>query len=543
MIALLFLWGLTRARRRHRPHPNRGPRFDGPHHPPRRPAGRRFLLASSLASLVMLCGPRAQALPPERDPVRTVTIVVDDQVSLRSSPRAGAPVSAVLSRGDLLELRGEEPGFLKVYDHQRERPGFVRPSQVRVHKLDAAGAAELKTIALFLRDQQGMEALGTSYALLARELHTDELEPGHGDPLDDAIAQMTDRLAARASRRWSTPQQNLADQLEAVRARGIRFVPREIAGQVILCTDGAAETRALRDGDANEAARAVLLLTQSRCGDDTAPPAKQGEWHAWRLDLLGSLEPHLLRPELAARVRLREAESWAFLAGQAARARDLPHASDAAEHALDRLLGVDRAALPEEAQVTYDEVAVRVSAARHAQDTQENPLAEAASSQPQLTFAAMDDGRTCLTLRAARAREAKQGAVVLEHCSYAVPWPSTARVSPHGDAVALVVSPTPTWTELWLLRRGARGAWALEVLPPAAIDPGVGAIELAGFTPDSRSIMVAREAMVQGKLVRQFEVRALKNLALVAHADAAGRLRAFARYAAGDWKSKSVALR
>ena len=62
-----------------------------------------------------------------------VALVADDGTQLKAAPRASAAIQARLSRGDWLEIRGEAPGWLKVYDRRRERPGYVRPSEVRVH--------------------------------------------------------------------------------------------------------------------------------------------------------------------------------------------------------------------------------------------------------------------------------------------------------------------------------------------------------------------------------------------------------------------------
>ena len=73
-----------------------------------------------------------------------VALVAEDPAVLRNAPANDAPAQATLWRGDWLEVRGESAGFLRVYDHRRERPGYVRPSQVRVYRLDdgeRAGAA------------------------------------------------------------------------------------------------------------------------------------------------------------------------------------------------------------------------------------------------------------------------------------------------------------------------------------------------------------------------------------------------------------------
>ena len=52
-----------------------------------------------------------------------VALVADDGTALRSAADDSAPAQAMLYRGDWLEVRGEAPGFLKVWDHRHERPG------------------------------------------------------------------------------------------------------------------------------------------------------------------------------------------------------------------------------------------------------------------------------------------------------------------------------------------------------------------------------------------------------------------------------------
>ena len=161
-----------------------------------------------------------------------LAIVVDAAIPLRASARGAAPVQAQLARGDLLELRGAVPGYLRVYDHRRERPGFVRPAQVRRYPRGPAAVPELTAVALFLRDQPGSEELGIAYATLARSLGAvapspsasdagvdARAAPSKGDPLDDAIAAMTDRLARRASQTRAVPDPSLAVALESLLCR------------------------------------------------------------------------------------------------------------------------------------------------------------------------------------------------------------------------------------------------------------------------------------------------------------------------------------
>jgi len=65
--------------------------------------------------------------------VGQIAIVNSDQVTLRAAPSAQAAQQAVLWQGDSLEVRGRRNDYLQVWDHRRERGGFVRSTQVRLH--------------------------------------------------------------------------------------------------------------------------------------------------------------------------------------------------------------------------------------------------------------------------------------------------------------------------------------------------------------------------------------------------------------------------
>src|SRR5450755_4383569 len=73
----------------------------------------------------------------------TTVIVTQDQAPLRAAARDSAQQQVVLWQGDTLEVRGQRLDFLQVYDHRRERAGYVRASQVRTLPLQADSAADL----------------------------------------------------------------------------------------------------------------------------------------------------------------------------------------------------------------------------------------------------------------------------------------------------------------------------------------------------------------------------------------------------------------
>src|SRR5437867_11386040 len=116
---------------------------------------RRALLAAGVALAL-----QARAAPT----APTLAIVVQDQAALRAAPRASAAQQAVLWQGDALELRGQRFDHLQVYDHRRERAGYVHASQLRRVSLATTEAPDLLAVLRFLRETPGSEALGIAYA-------------------------------------------------------------------------------------------------------------------------------------------------------------------------------------------------------------------------------------------------------------------------------------------------------------------------------------------------------------------------------------------
>ena len=120
------------------------------------------------------------------------------------------------------------------------------------------------------------------------------------------------------------------------------------------------------------------------------------------------------------------------------------------------------------------------------------PAAKSPQRGLELMLAAGKPGESCVRVSAGRKQLA-------EHCTYGVVWPGSLRASPRGDAVTFAVSSLPGWCELVLLRR-AGATWSAETLAPAAVDPELGYVELAGWSPDGARLLVAREARMTGPL-------------------------------------------
>jgi hypothetical protein len=274
--------------------------------------------------------------------VMLVALVAEDPAVLRNAPRDTAPAEASLWRGDWLEVRGETAGFLRVYDHRRERPGYVRPAQVRVYSLDPAAAPELAAVVRFLRDATGYESLGIGYAALALRA----APAGAADTeILAAIGTMADRLARRASARRSDARDaTLAAHVEVAESYGVKFKVVEALGgrgdpaRTRLCYDGEAWAEVLAAPSALplERARAALFLAGARCADaGTLSPAEERALNDQRIQALETVDfptASSIPASLLGRVRLRLAEALSWRAFDDARqgAADAAARSEAA---------------------------------------------------------------------------------------------------------------------------------------------------------------------------------------------------------------------
>jgi hypothetical protein len=482
--------------------------------------------------------------------VLLVALVADDGTALRSAADDAAPAQAMLYRGDWLEVRGEAPGFLKVWDHRRERPGYVRPGAVRVHRAEEAAADELRAVVRFVRDAAGMESLGVGYAALYMKVApaTRRQQPEWAEVLG-AIGTMADRLGRRAmatpSRSRAAADATLAGQLGVLDSYGVRFLRFERGDRTVVCYDGDAFARllALRVAPAEERARAALALTRRACLDPAASPAHRRAWNQARLDVLAGLDVlEAARDGIgrlsAHRLRLRAVDALAEKAHDEAVAGRAEAAARAAAEAMRRLVLVDRGELAPEDRPGHDEAALRASAVR--------ALAELPLSAPPRPGAALRvemapgrPGETCVRLRTAGKPDT---APALERCTFGVVFPASLTWAPGGRTAALSVAPVPAWTELWILRADAA---RVDVLPPALGAPGddIGHAEVAGFSPDGRRVLVARAFRVSGRLGRRFEVLAPDSIAVERWAGTPDRLQAFKRWASPAWRKTTLAAR
>ncbi|MES2933144.1 MAG: hypothetical protein V4805_06620 [Pseudomonadota bacterium] len=464
--------------------------------------------------------------------IALLAIVTLDQASLRAAPRDAAQQQAVLWQGDSLEIRGQKADYLQVYDHRRERAGYIKASQVRLVSLQADDAQEALAVVRFLRDTPGAEALGISYtAAFLKAAPASAIGP----EAFDALGSMAERLARRASSR--KPKQDdgvVAAHLEVVAQYGVNIHGYERDGRMRLCYDGEAFRRVLALNASNEQkARAALALTRQDCIDPAMRPSERNSLDLWRAEVLDKVTLTDVPEYLKNRLHMRRAGVWSSIAYQRTRKGDAA-AEAAAQRALQELAGVNKTELTDEDGAAYSDAAMRVGATRWAAET-------AVAAKPGLNIVTSpgQPGETCVAL--IDAAHPAQNPLV-KRCSYGVVWTASARANAGNTALSLAVQPMDGWRELWLFHQGSNG-WIIDVLPPAISDPDLGYVEFAGWIPGVKKLLVAREVKVDGRFKRSFDVVNMDSLQVENSADKPGSLNVFYKWQDAVWKRQSVMLR
>ncbi|MBI2772492.1 MAG: hypothetical protein HYX47_22925 [Burkholderiales bacterium] len=466
-------------------------------------------------------------------------IITTDSATLRAAPRDSAQQQAMLRQGDLIEVRGERLDYLQVYDHRRERAGFVRASQVRRTSLAAAEAPELLSVVRFVRDTPGSEALGIAFAAAwLKAAPAQAVQGAEGVEAFDAMGSMADRLARRASAGAALgkqAEQAVAAHLEVVAQYGVRFASYERDGRMQVCYDGEAFRRVLAmQSVPAQRARAALALTQPECMDPKLRPMEHRRLDEWRAEVLERVDATALPGYLKNRVLMRRASVFASLAYE--RTREGVKAEAAAERALAELAGVNRNELTDIDLPEYNDAAMRVNASRWAAGP---AMAAAAGKGPAIVTVPGEAGQTCVLLVDAKNDEKNP---LARRCTYSLVWAASATLNREGNALALAVQPLEAWRELWLFRKEA-GGWTLNVLPPATTGPDLGYAEFAGWVPGGKQVLVAREARGEGKYRRSYELVSIASLATERQSGEPDALGVFQRWQDPAWKRLSAALR
>jgi len=459
----------------------------------------------------------------------TVAIVVLDHTSLRAAPRSAATELTALWRGDVVEIRGERAGYLKVYDYHRERGGYLKSESVHATELTETAAPELLTVLRFLRETPGSETLGISYgaaylkAVPARSLSAEPF---------DAIARMAERLADEASAS-SSRSADAAAHLEVAEQFGIRMQSFERNGRMQVCYDGELFRRVLTmaSATAEERAHAVLGLTRPDCIDPTLGPVPRAALDDERSALLDEIKDADLTAMLRTRLHVRRAGVWASIAYSHAR-RGEPSGT-AAGRAFAELLAADPNELGEDRRGEYQDAVLRTSAVRWAVS-----LPTPQSGALALSAAPGEPGQTCIALEDPHR---PHSAPLVRRCTYGIVWMASAQTLPQGPALVLAVQPLESWRELWVFHE-SKGGWTVDVLSPVADDPEEGYVEYAGFAPGPRRLLIAREVKEHGRFRRRFEELRLDDLALVRQASSPELLRDFGRWQDVAWRRDTLAL-
>jgi hypothetical protein len=470
----------------------------------------------------------------------STAIVTTDHAVLRASPRDSAPQQAQLWQGEVLEVRGERLDYLQVWDHRRERGGYVKATQVKRTALTPADAPELLAVLRFIREAPGAESLGIGIAAAWLQAAPAEVVRGEaGSEALDVLGTLADRLAQRASDGAANSKQAqlaLSAHLEVAAQYGVKFASYEQGGRMRVCYDGEAFRRVLAmASQPAQKARAALALTQPDCMAPNLRPLQRHELNTWRAEVLDRVAAADLPGHVRNKIALRRAAVWSTIAYE--RVRFGQSGEAAAQRAIAELAAVQKTELVEDDQASWNESAMRVNASRWA--AVPAAVMQPVGTRPAIVTQPGQPGETCVLLVDAKH---DAGNPLVRRCTYALVWPQSASLNREGNALALAVQPMEAWRELWLFRQQG-GKWVIDVLPPATLQPEIGYAEFAGWVPGGQQVLVAREARGEGRYRRNYEVITLDSLVTQRQASEPGVLGPFQRWQDPAWKRMSVALR
>ncbi len=478
--------------------------------------------------------------------ITAAAIVQGDGVSLRAAARDSADQHATLTQGDLLEIRGQRLDYLKVYDHRRERAGYVKATSVRTIELDQTQVAHFLSVVRFLRDSVGQESLGISYAQSFIKV-----SPGLGKDPDypeviDALGRMAERLAARASK--GQTKDRTAQQIEGVGFLGVKMMSVDRDGLQSLCYDGASQRELLGQAAGVVALsyqlNAALTLTKPQCIDSRLTAIQRKDLDLLRLKTIEQVEAitQATAPKQIALTAIeknklyqRKASILASLSFSAKRSlqSDTKQVAIYAAQAIETLAKVDKGELSDNDKADFEETALRVGAIRMA-------AAQAAPMPKNVSFSQGELGQTCIVIDEAAKR-----------CTYGVVWAQSLSIAPNAKMMTIAVQPSETWRELWLMRQ-VDNNWVFDVLPPSTDLPQqttlqLGVAEFAGWVPaDTKQearILVARDVLEKTKVRTSFEVLKASSLSTESRASHPQTLFAFAKFQQAVWRGSTLTVR
>lgn len=498
----------------------------------------------------VVAGNSLAAVAPTVSTTSTVmAIITQDQAYMRAAPRDSAQQQAVLSHGEMVEVRGERMDYVQVYDHRRERGGYVRATQLKRIRFAPEAAAELLGVVRFLRDTIGAEALGIGYvAAYLKAASGAEINSEAGAEAFDALGLFAERLARRVSSGNALSRSAAAiatAHLDVATRYGVTFNSYEQEGQfgqggrMQICYNGEAFARVLAiSSHVERRANAALILTRYECTNPALRPVERVKLDEWRADVLSRVDATALPVYLKNRVQMRRAAVWSSIAYQ--QVRQGGAAQLAAQRAIGEFAGVNKRELTDDDIRVFNDTAMRVNASRWAAEPE---LVASTNTKKLLAVVteAGQTGETCVLLvtntTAARLKQA-----LARRCTYGIVWTGSATVNHEGTALALAVQPMEGWRELWVFRKGTDG-WSVGVLPPAATSPDIGYAEFAGWVPGGKQMLVAREARGEGKYKRSFELVRLNGFATERQASDPSILGVFRRWQDPAWVKHTMSMR
>jgi hypothetical protein len=262
-------------------------------------------------------------------------------------------------------------------------------------------------------------------------------------------------------------------------------------------------------------------------------PGERVALDEWRAAVLERVEMKDLPGHVKNRLHMRRAAVWSSVAFS--RARKGEPAAEPAQRALEELGLVEPAELTEDDVGAFADAGVRVGSVRWAAEA----VGTVTSNGLRVVVVAGQPGETCVVLVDA---SHDQQHPLARRCSYGVVWQASARANAQGTALTLAVQPMDGWREMWLFHQTSAG-WLVDVLPPAAADPDLGYAEFAGWVPGTQNMLAAREARVDGKFKRSFELVEVNTLATLKSADKPSSLSLFYRWQDPAWKRQTVSMR
>jgi hypothetical protein len=461
-------------------------------------------------------------------------IVIHDHAPLRSSPKESGAQHAVLSQGDMIEIRSVRLDYFGVYDYRRERAGFVKASLVRQTQNTSESAGELLATLRHLRDTPGSDALGIAlFATYAKSAPVKALDA----EAFDMLGTFAERIAQRVNRASKTDEALSMRQLETATFYGVKMKSFEVGGRMRYCYDGEAHRRvlALAAHDAQGSvmrARAALALTNPACIDPNEHPSTRRALEVWRAEVIEQLEASKLPDYMQSRIALRSAAIWSSVAFHAARNNEAHE--KAATRAMDAFMRIDRERVSDDDASAYEETAVRIGAMRWLAESNKPVATKNAKLSIQTRDA--EPGQTCVQLVSA------EGRVLIERCTYGLVHANSVVINANNTALALAVQPLDAWRELWVFQKD-RDVWRVDVLPPSMNTRDVGYVEFAGWVPGGKQFLAAREHRVDGRFKKSFELLKLDTLSIEKRADTPNAINAFYRWQDPVWKKQTVALR